>query len=192
MGLRVLLVDDHRLFREGLKGLLVRRGVEVIGEAKDGEQAIAKTRELRPDVVQIDLQMPGINGLEATRLLKAELPDLPVVILTASEDEADLFEAVKSGAQGYLLKSFDPDTVVDLVQAAANGEPALTPQLASKILAEFARQGGATRTTSPTPARTVPPAEEDIEPLTAREREVLEALVAGATNKEIAQKLVVS
>lgn len=191
--LRVVLVDDHRLFREGMRSLLQTRGFEVVGEAGDGAEAIERVRAHRPDVVLMDLQMPTMGGLEATRLLKTEQPDLPIIILTASEDESDLFEAVKSGAQGYLLKSFDPTTVVDLIQAAARGEPALTPHLASKILSEFARQSapqrageGATATAQPTGA------EPEVEPLTARERDVLELLVAGASNKEIAQKLIVS
>lgn len=192
MALRVLIVDDHALFREGLKALLTARGIEVIGEASDGAEAIEKVSALSPDLVLMDLTMPGMSGLEATRLLKAERPDLPVVVLTASEEEADLFEAVKSGAQGYLLKSFDPVTVVELVQAAGRGEPALTPQLGAKLLAEFARLSSHAAA-APVARRTRPATEESgIEPLTAREREVLELLVSGAVNKEIAQKLMVS
>lgn len=188
MPIRILLVDDHPLFRQGLKSLLTVSGMEVVGEASDGTEAIAKVRELHPDLVLMDLLMPGMGGLEATRLIKAERPELPVVILTASEEEADLFEAVKSGAQGYLLKSLDPATVIELVRGAAEGEPALTPQLAAKLLAEFARVGGRER------AQPLPPAapEGPVEPLTAREREVLELLVSGASNKEIARALVVS
>ncbi|MBI3965992.1 MAG: response regulator transcription factor [Chloroflexi bacterium] len=193
--MRVLLADDHRLFRAGMRELLTRHGFEITAEAGDGAEAVARVRVTRPDVVLMDLNMPGIGGLQATRLLKAEFAELPVVILTASEEEQDLFEAVKSGAQGYLLKSLDPTTVVDLVQAAARGEPALTPQLAAKILSEFARA----QTPPPAPAMPAAPAparpgagDPEMEPLTAREREVLELLVAGATNKELAQRLIVS
>src|SRR6266508_5486610 len=109
MPVRVLLVDDHPLFREGLKALLQARGVEVVAEAGDGAEALARVRDSVPDVVLMDLDMPGIGGLEATRLIKAEAPAMPIVILTASEAEENLFEAVKSGAQGYLVKSVEPD-----------------------------------------------------------------------------------
>lgn len=191
MTLRIVLVDDHTLFRAGLKELLVRRGFEIAGEAGDGADAIACVRAVQPDLVLMDLRMPGMDGLEATRFLKAEFPYLPVVVLTASEDDADLFEAVKAGAQGYLLKSLDFDSAVTLVEGAARGEAALTPQLAAKILAEFARLVNASRPDDRR-AASAEPATSAIEPLTIREREVLELLVAGATNKEIAQTLVVS
>jgi DNA-binding NarL/FixJ family response regulator len=190
--LRVFLVDDHQLFREGLKSLLSIAGMEVIGEAGDGEEALQLVRELRPDMVLTDLAMPGMGGLETTRLLKAEHPDLPVVVLTASEEDADLFEAVKSGAQGYLLKSYPPTTVIELVEAAANGAPALTPSLASKLLAEFARQAGQPSASPRQQPTSTNRDLDEVEPLTAREREVLEQLERGATNKEIAQALFVS
>lgn len=184
---RVVIVDDHRLFRVGLRQLLEEQGFEVVGEAGDGTEAVRVVRQTRPDLVLMDLMMPGMGGLEATRLIKAEFPDLPVVVLTASEDEADLFEAVKSGAQGYLLKSYDPETVVELLEAAAEGQAALTPTLAAKILAEFSRLGER----RPGGRREAAEAEL-IEPLTAREREVLELVVAGASNKEIARRLYVT
>ena len=139
MPLRVVLVDDHRLIREGLKSYLTGRGVEVVGEGGDGRDGVRLARELRPDVLLMDLSMPEMDGLEATRLIKAERPEQVVVILTASEAESDLFEAVKSGAQGYLLKSLDPEQLVGQLEAAARGEAALTPALAAKILNELAR-----------------------------------------------------
>ncbi len=184
---RVVIVDDHRLFRVGLKQLLESRGFEVVGEAGDGAEAVQVVRKTRPDLVLMDLLMPGMGGLEATRLIKAEFPDLPVVVLTASEDEADLFEAVKSGAQGYLLKSYDPETVIELLEAAAEGQAALTPALAARILAEFSRLGDRRAGGRGEAAEAGL-----IEPLTAREREVLELVVAGASNKEIARRLYVS
>ncbi len=205
MPVRVLLVDDHPLFREGLKALLQARGVEVVAEAGDGAEALARVRDSVPDVVLMDLDMPGIGGLEATRLIKAEAPAMPIVILTASEAEENLFEAVKSGAQGYLVKSVEPDQLIEHLEAAARGEPALTAGLASKLLAEFARLGDQTTAgaadslseaaVSSTAGRELTddlPAELLVTPLTAREREVLELLVDGATNKEIAERLVVS
>jgi DNA-binding NarL/FixJ family response regulator len=188
MSLRVFLVDDHRLFRAGLRELLVDRGIDVVGEAQDGAEALARIPESRPDLVLLDLQMPGVGGLEATRLLKARWPELPVVILTASDEDADLFEAVKSGANGYLLKSLDPDTVVDLVRAAGRGDAALPPQLAARILGEFARVGA--RATTPEATVAVPGTA--VEYLTTREHAVLELLVSGESNKEMARTLMVS
>lgn len=197
MSLRIVLADDHRLLREGLAGLLEARGFRVVAQAGTGAEAVARAKETRPDLVIMDLAMPGGGGLEATRLIKAVLPETTVVILTASEAESDLFEAVKSGAQGYLLKSYDAETVLRLVEAAGRGEPALTPQLASRILGEFARGSGAAPTSASAsePAAPAPrevPEELRAEPLTAREVEVLECLVSGLTNREIAARLIVS
>src|SRR5512139_3663920 len=106
--LRVLLVDDHALFLEGLRNLLALKSIEVLGTASDGLEALEKARSLRPDVILMDVQMPRCDGLAATRLIKAELPEIKIVMLTMSEDERDLFEAVKSGASGYLLKKLKP------------------------------------------------------------------------------------
>jgi DNA-binding NarL/FixJ family response regulator len=204
--LRVVLVDDHRLLREGLKSYLAGRGVEVIGEGSDGRDGVRLARELRPDVLLMDLSMPQMDGLVATRLIKAERPEQVVVILTASEAESDLFEAVKSGAQGYLLKNLEPDDLVGQLEAAARGEAALTPALAAKILAELARTAsdspptsspaapppsGAALAGQPMASRDLRPPEE-IEPLTARERDVLDLVVRGASNREIAEALIVS
>jgi DNA-binding NarL/FixJ family response regulator len=212
--LRVALVDDHRLIREGLKSFLTGRGVEVVGEGGNGRDAVRLARELRPDVLLMDLSMPEMDGLEATRLIKAERPEQVVVILTASEAESDLFEAVKSGAQGYLMKSLDPEQLVGQLEAAARGEAALTPSLAAKILAELARTAAAgPGSPGPPPApfsdpapgvvgtarqpgqvdtpRSRPPLDE-VEPLTAREHDVLDLVVRGASNREIAEALVVT
>jgi DNA-binding NarL/FixJ family response regulator len=180
--MRVVIADDHPLFRDGLRSLLEARGVEVIGEARDGREAVELARRLAPDVVLMDLSMPEVDGLAATRLISAELPNVKVVILTASEDDADLFEAIKSGAQGYLFKNVASDEFFRLLEGVARGEPALTPGLARKLLGEFARPAPPTRTNLEPPST-----------LTDREREVLDLLVQGVTsNRELAERLVVT
>jgi DNA-binding NarL/FixJ family response regulator len=181
--MRLLIADDHPLFRDGLRSLLEARGMDVVGEASNGREAVDQARRLRPDVVLMDLSMPELNGLAATRLLSAEQPDVKVVILTASEDDADLFEAIKSGAQGYIFKNLDSAEFFRLLEGVARGEPALTPGLARKLLGEFARPQPTGRT------HTQPSAES----LTEREQEVLDLLVQGVTsNRDLAERLVVS
>ena len=125
--MRVLLADDHALFRDGLRSLLEARGVEVVGEARNGREAIDQTRRLNPEVVLMDLHMPELDGLAATRLISAEQPDVKVVILTASEEDTHLFEAIKSGAQGYLFKNLAAEELFQLLEGVARGEPALAP-----------------------------------------------------------------
>lgn len=176
--MRVLVADDHALFRDGLRSLLEAHGVTVVAEARNGREAVALAREHRPDIVLMDLSMPELNGLAATRLLTTELPEIAVVVLTASEEDADLFEAVKSGAQGYLQKDLEADRFFALLEGVTRGEPALTPALARKLLGAFAR---------PAPEAASPAS------LTAREQEVLELLVQGITsNRELAKRLFVS
>lgn len=179
--MRVLIADDHALFRDGLRSLLEAHGIEVLGEAKDGNEAVDLARHYRPDIVLMDLNMPEVNGLAATRLISAEMPDVRVVVLTASEDDADLFEAVKSGAQGYLPKSLEAEELFSFLEGVLKDEPALTPALARKVLGEFARE--------PQEVAQQPVAST----LTERERDVLELLVSGVTsNRELAEKLFVS
>ncbi len=178
--MRVLIADDHALFRDGLRSLLEARGVEVIAEARDGAEAISFARLRQPDIVLMDLRMPVTDGLAATRLISAELPQVRVVVLTASEDDADLFEALKSGAKGFLSKNLEAATLFAFLDGVMRGEPALTPMLARKVLEEFARE-------APQPA--LPP--DSV--LTERERDVLELLTAGVTsNKDLAERLFVS
>jgi DNA-binding NarL/FixJ family response regulator len=181
--MRLLIADDHPLFRDGLRSLLEARGVDVVGEAKNGREAVEQARRLQPDVVLMDLSMPELNGLAATRLLSAAHPNIKVVILTASEDDADLFEAIKCGAQGYIFKNLDSAEFFRLLDGVARGEPALTPGLAKKLLGAFASpEQGARAAHSERP-----------EALTEREREVLDLLVQGVTsNRELAERLVVS
>ena len=138
--LRVLLVDDHSLFLEGLRNLLVSEGITVVGLAKDGFEALAQARHLRPDVILMDIQMPRCDGVSATRLIKAELTECKVVMLTISEDEQDLFEAVKSGASGYLLKRLDATEFFMYLNELQAGHPPFSPGLAEKILKEFSHQ----------------------------------------------------
>jgi len=177
---RILIVDDHALFRDGLRSLLRAEGHDVVGEAKNGREAVDLTREVKPDLVLMDLQMPELDGLAATRLIVTESPDVKVVILTASEEETKLFDAIKSGAQGYLLKNLEADTFFDMLDRASRGEPALTPTLARKLLQEFAKPVEATAAASP----------DQEETLTAREREVLELMVEGVTsNRKLAKRL---
>ena len=137
--MKVLLVDDHPLFLEGLQNLLAARGIEVVGTAGDGLEALEKARALRPDLILMDVQMPRCDGLAATRLIKAEMPDVQIVMLTVSEQDEDLFEAIKSGASGYLLKSLDADQFFQLLSGLERGEAPLSPGLAARILEEFAR-----------------------------------------------------
>jgi DNA-binding NarL/FixJ family response regulator len=179
---RILIADDHALFRNGLRSLLESRGHEVIGEARNGKEAIALAGELHPDMLLMDLSMPELDGLSATRALTAEAPDVKVIILTASQDEASLFDAIKAGAQGYLLKDLEADDFFSLLDRAALGEPALTPGLARRLLQEFAK-----------PAAVEATSQDDPEALTAREREVLELMVDGVTsNRRLAKRLNVS
>jgi DNA-binding NarL/FixJ family response regulator len=181
--MRLLIADDHPLFRDGLRSLLEARGIDVVGEARNGREAVEQARRLRPDVLRMDLNMPEMNGLAATRLLGAEQPEVKVVILTASEDDADLFEAIKSGAQGYLFKNLDSEDFFRLLEGVGRGEPALTPGLAKRLLGEFAKPAATAR----------PPAESGPQALTEREHEVLQLLVQGVTsNRELAERLVVS
>ena len=137
--MRVLLVDDHPLFLEGLQNLLAARGMEVVGTASDGLEALEKARALRPDVILMDVQMPRCDGLAATRLIKAEMPTVQIVMLTVSEEDEDLFEAIKSGGSGYLLKSLDADRFFQLLSGLERGEAPLSPGLAARILEEFTR-----------------------------------------------------
>ncbi len=179
--MRLVIADDHTLFRDSLRSLLTARDFEVVGEASTGVEAVDQAKRLQPDIVLMDLAMPEMDGLAATRLISAELPQVKVVILTASSDDDDLFEAIKSGAEGYLLKDLEADQFVALLQGAARGEPALTPLLARKLLTEFAKP----RATAPTA--------KDPDALTTREMEVLETMVEGVTsNRALAKRLGVS
>ncbi|MBI2216122.1 MAG: response regulator transcription factor [Candidatus Rokubacteria bacterium] len=178
--IRVLVVDDHALFRKGVASLLrPAEGFTVVGEAQDGREAVAKARALAPDVVLIDVYMPEMDGLEATRRIKAAIPSTRIIVLTVSEDDQNLFAALKAGAQGYLLKSVEPDELFRTVRGVVHGEAFVNPSMAAKVLAELTRPAGA-------------PREAPADVLSPREREVLGLLTEGAVNKEIAAALDIS
>lgn len=179
--MRLVIADDHALFRDSLRSLLTSHGVEVLGEARNGKEAIDLAWRYKPDVVLMDLMMPEMDGLEATKRLVAELPEVKVVVLTASDDESNLFEAIKAGAKGYLLKDLEAQRFFMLLDGVAKGEPALTPALARKLLDEFARPKSSARDSY------------DPDALTEREQEVLELMVEGVTsNRRLAGELGVS
>lgn len=176
--MRVLLVDDHALVRNGITSLLMANNIDVVGEASDGLEALEKARQLKPDIILMDIKMPGYNGLEATRLIKAEMPEIKIIILTVSDDDEDLFEAIKSGAEGYLLKNIRAEEFFALLSGVVRGEAAISPLLATKIIEEFARQT----------TRGIEPPHSENEP-TKRETDVLRLVATGALNKEIASTL---
>lgn len=179
--MKVLLADDHALFRAGIESLLNAWGHTVVGEAKNGIEALEKTRSLHPDLILMDIQMPKCNGLEATRLIKAEMPEIKIVMVTVSHDDADLFEAIKSGAEGYLLKDMSEDEFNRVMTGVAEGEAPLSQGIATRILDEFARV-----------ARKDDSGTGDRGGLTAREHDVLQLIAQGSTNREIAEKLVIT
>jgi two-component system, NarL family, nitrate/nitrite response regulator NarL len=178
--IRVLLVDDHLLFRKGLASLMAARSeLKVVGEASDGREALDLVRELRPDLILMDVNMPVCGGLEATKLIKAEMPAARVVMLTVSDEETDLYQAIRSGAQGYLLKNLRPDSLFEMIGDAMRGEAPLSPGVAAKILEDLGR----TREREPEVAA------EGLAELTQREQEILVLVVDGASNREIAVRL---
>lgn len=182
--IRILLADDHNLFREGLSGILsTQPDMQVVGEAKDGLEAIVKARELKPDLILMDIQMPGGDGLEATQKIKAELPETIIVILTVRDEEEKLFTAIQHGAQGYLLKSIRSRELLEMLRGVVQGEAAISPLLAGRMLEEFRRL-------SQQPRLETPP--EEFSSLTAREQEVLSLVAAGRSDKEISNQLSIS
>ena len=174
--IRLLIADDHPLFRQGLRAMLDSNDrYEVIGEAADGDQAVSWALELRPDVVLMDLRMPGLNGIDATRKILEENPDVGVLVLTMFEDDDSVFAAMRAGARGYLLKGSEQDEVLRAIRSIASGEAIFGPAIASRLIAYFS---SANATAFPE--------------LTDREREVLELIAQGQNNQAIAAELVLS
>jgi DNA-binding NarL/FixJ family response regulator len=184
--LRVVIADDHHLFREGLREMLEAGGVEVVGEASGGDEAIALTQRLAPDVVVIDLKMPGVSGLDALRGIARRSPDVQMVVLTVSDDETDVLDALAAGACGYLLKDTRADRLADSVRQAAEGHMVLSAEIAQALM-EHVRAGASAARAEAEVRET-----EDQLALTPREIEVLRLLAQGADNSTIGLELSIS
>ena len=176
---RILLVDDHALFLKSLQVLLTAKGYAVVGTAVDGVQALEQARRLQPDLILMDIDMPNCDGLAATRLIKAEMPRVKIVMLTISARDEHLFEAVKSGASGYLLKSQSAERFLELIAQVEQGGAALPPELAARLLDEFARQARHAET----------PLEREPDELTARQMEVLTLVAQGLPYPQVGEVL---
>ncbi len=178
--MRVLIVDDHALFRSGLASLLTANDIEVVGEAENGLKGVEKARQLKPDIVLMDVKMADCNGIQATHLIKAEMPQIKIVMVTAFDDDEDLFEAIKNGADGYILKNIESEKFVKLLFDIMEGEVAVSPRVASKVARELFRQSGKLKLSRSSSE------------LTGKEVMVLKLVASGATNKEIASSLNIS
>ncbi len=178
--MKILVVDDHRLFLEGLSSVLQAGGYEVVGAAHDGLEALDLARKLHPDVILMDISMPNLDGISATRLIKTELPEIQVIVLTTSLEDADLFEALKSGAGGYLLKNLKPAELFDYLAGVGRGEAPLSRQLSARLLREFTRQA------TELDQQAAPAAPVN---LTARQRQILDLAAQGMMYKEIGAAL---
>ena len=184
MTIRVLLVDDQELFREGLQTLLSVHGdIQVVGQACNGREAVDVAARVRPDLVLMDVRMPVLDGVRATRLLVEALPNCRVIVLTTFDDDEYVFDALRAGAAGYLLKDVPSARLVEAIRATARGESILEPSVAAKVIAEF------TRVSSLVPAAQM---ERLVEPLSERELEILALIARGDSNKEIAEQLYIA
>ena len=183
MSIRLLLVDDQALFREGLRTLLsLYSDLEIVGEAANGQEAVQQVEDLQPDVVLMDLRMPVLDGVAATRKLKKIRPASRVIILTTFDDDEHVFDGLRAGAVGYLLKDVSSEKLVEAIRTTARGESFLQPNIAAKLVAEFARL-------EDTQAH---PKQDLVDPLSGRELEILALVAGGASNKEIAAELFIT
>ncbi|MDP8924541.1 MAG: response regulator transcription factor [Chloroflexota bacterium] len=199
---RLVIADDHELVRAGLRSLLAgERGLEVVGEAADGRQALALCRELRPDLVLIDVRMPGLDGLAATTAIKQEHPEISVIIVTMHENADYLIEAIRAGAAGYVLKGASKRELLTTIRQVLGGESALPPELATQLFQRLAADAAHAAAPAPTvlptpppstPSRSSPSGPSPLDQLTPREREVLQLVARGQTNQEIGRELTVS
>ena len=184
MSIRVLLADDQALFREGLDTLLsIHKDIEVIGQASNGQEAVDLALKLRPDVILMDMQMPILNGIGATRRLKQTLPVCRVIVLTTFDDKETIFEALRAGAVGYLLKDVGSSQLAESIRVTARGESFLEPSIAAKVVQEFSRVSSLVGGTS---SEVLP------EPLSEREIELLRLIASGLSNKEIGETLFIT
>lgn len=182
--IKLMIADDHRLFREGLKALLsVTEDIEIIGEAEDGETALKKCSVLQPDIILMDINMPGLNGIQATQRILEKHPQTGIIMLTMLEDDASVFNAMRAGARGYLLKGADPNEVLSVIRAVAEGQALFGPAIARRLMNYF-------KELSLRPV--FPQINTPFPELTEREVEVLRLISQGLNNQEIAQKLVLS
>ena len=181
--IRVLIADDHALFRRGLNMVLEsEEGIDVVAEAEDGQDAIAKSEEFAPDVVLMDVRMPRVSGIEATRQIRDVIPTAKILMLTVSDEEDDLYEAIKAGANGYLLKEISVEEVAEAIRAVVQGQSLISPSMASKLLNEFnsLAKKAEERQQYPAPA------------LTSRELEVLKLVAQGMSNRDVAEALFIA
>lgn len=182
--MRILLADDHALFIDGLRNLLTLHGVQVVGIARNGMEAMEKTLQLRPDIVLMDMRMPGCDGITATKLIKTEWPECKIVMLTTSTDEPDLLEAIRSGASGYLLKSLETGPFLTYLEGVMRGEAAISREVSGYLLKAVANQEELGQSERATPEESVT--------LTARQVEILQLAAKGLSYKEIADYLILS
>lgn len=184
MSIRILLADDQPLFREGLATLLtIQAEIEVVGEANNGQEAVALAAERQPDVILMDVRMPVLDGVAATRILRQEQPHIPVIILTTFDDDELLFEGLRAGAIGYLLKDVSSQKLIEAIKMAVRGETFLQPSVAARLVAEFNRLSQRSSAEAGHPL---------VEPLSERELEILRELARGASNREIAAQLFIA